>query len=87
VSGTAADVLDQARDAAGGLDVRIGGGAATIRQFLAAGLVDHLHLAVVPVVLGSGERLLEGGPHVLDGYACTRVAASDAVAHLVFERS
>jgi len=52
--------LRQAREAAGGLDVRLGGGAATIRQFLRARLVDELHLAVAPVLLGHGEALWEG---------------------------
>lgn len=52
--------LDQAKQAANGLDVRLGGGVNTIRQFLSAGLIDELHLAIVPVLLGSGEHLLGG---------------------------
>src|SRR3981189_2418104 len=57
--------LDRAFEAAGGRDVRLGGGAATIQQYLRARLVDEMHLAIVPVLLGRGERLfdnLEGGP-------------------------
>jgi dihydrofolate reductase len=52
--------LDQARQAAGDQDVLVAGGASAIRQYLAAGLVDELHLHLAPVVLGDGERLLEG---------------------------
>src|SRR5262249_42585743 len=52
-----AEALEAAREAAGGLDVRIGGGPSTIRQFLAADLIDYLHVAMVPIVLGRGERL------------------------------
>ena len=52
--------LRQAEEAAGGRDVRIGGGASTIRQYLAAGLVDEFELHVVPILLGGGERLLDG---------------------------
>lgn len=62
--------LAQAREAAGGGDVRLGGGAATIQQYLRADLIDELHLVIVPILLGSGERLfyhLDGGPA---GYEC-----------------
>ena len=52
--------LEQARAAAGGLDIRLGGGVSTVRQYLEAGLVDDLHLAVRPVLLGTGEHLLHG---------------------------
>src|SRR3954449_4958508 len=60
VTGGIEDALAQARAAAGGLDVRIGGGGSTVRQYLRAGLIDELHLAVSPVLLGSGEHLLSG---------------------------
>src|SRR6266568_587947 len=56
--------LDRAVAAAGGADVRLGGGAATIRQYLRAGLLDELHVAIVPVLLGGGERLFEEGAAV-----------------------
>lgn len=52
--------LERAREAAGGLDVRVGGGAATIRQYLQAGLIDELHVAIAPIVLGRGETLFAG---------------------------
>ena len=55
-----AEALDAARRAAGGLDIRIGGGPTTIREFLAADLIDHLHIVVVPIVLGRGEPLWDG---------------------------
>jgi dihydrofolate reductase len=78
--------LDMATASAGGQDIRIGGGAATVRSFLDAGVIDHLHLAVAPVVLGSGERMFDGTPDQLDGYDRADVTASDHVAHVVFTR-
>ncbi|HEV2890312.1 MAG TPA: dihydrofolate reductase family protein [Frankiaceae bacterium] len=79
------DALRQAYDAAGGLDVRLGGGADTVRQYLRAGLVDELHVAIVPILLGAEERLFEdvGGP---DGYECVEHVASAGVTHVVFAR-
>jgi dihydrofolate reductase len=71
--------LDRAFAAAGGRDVRVGGGAATIRQYLRAGLVDEMHIAVVPVLLGGGERLLEDDLH--ETYETTEFTATDGVAH------
>jgi dihydrofolate reductase len=79
--------LSLAFEAAGGADVRLGGGASTVQQYLAAGLVDELHVAIVPILLGSGERLfdhLDGGP---DGYECTEFVSSPAVTHVRFTRS
>ena len=79
--------LQRAFQAADGQDVRLGGGAATIQQYLRAGLVDELHLAIVPILLGSGERLfdnLDGGP---DGLACVEFVGSPSVAHVRLARS
>jgi dihydrofolate reductase len=79
--------LERAFDAAGGADVRIGGGAATIQQYLRAGLVDELHLVVVPVLLGGGERLfdrLDGGPV---GYDRVELVGSTSVAHVRCRRT
>ena len=75
--------LEQAVEAAGGKDVRIGGGASTIQQYLAAGLIDDLHVAIVPILLGSGERLFDhlDGPA---GYECVEFVSSPSVAHLRF---
>jgi dihydrofolate reductase len=77
---------EQALAAAGGLDVRVGGGAATLQEFLAARLLDEVHVAIVPVLLGAGERLfdhLDGGP---SGYACVEHACSAAVTHVRFAK-
>jgi dihydrofolate reductase len=78
--------LEQARAAAAGRDVRVGGGVSTIRQYLQAGLIDELHLAVRPVLLGSGEHLL----HDLDlralGYECTPSVAGERATHLFLRR-
>ena len=78
--------LEQAFDAAGGLDVRLGGGVATVQQYLRAGLVDELHVPIVPVLLGDGERLFDD-PTVLDGYECVEIVSSPAVAHLHFAKA
>lgn len=78
--------LKRAREAAGGLDVRIGGGPGTIRQYLQAGLVDELHLAVSPVILGSGENLLAGIDLLKLGYKCTEHVASPLAMHVVLKK-
>jgi dihydrofolate reductase len=73
--------LERAFDAADGQDVRLGGGVATIQQYMRAGLLDELHVAIVPVLLGSGERLfdkLDGGEQ---GYECVEFVGSSEVAH------
>ena len=74
--------LAQAFDAAGGEDVRLGGGAATVRQYLRAGLVDEMHVAVVPVLLRGGERLLED----VAGYDVVQYVPSATVAHVRLAR-
>jgi dihydrofolate reductase len=78
--------LEQARAAAGGKDVRIGGGVATIRQYLQAGLIDEMHLAVAPAVLGEGEALFAGIDLVKLGYKCTERAPTDLAMHVVLTR-
>ena len=77
--------LEQARDAAGDLDVTIGGGALTIREYLAADLIDEMHLAVVPLLLGKGERLFEG-IDLADRFEFEPVQSSPAVAHFILHR-
>jgi dihydrofolate reductase len=77
-------VLERAFDAAGGADVRLGGGAATVQQYLRTGLVDDLHVAIVPILLGGGERLLDNLDGAPDGYECVEFAPSPAVAHVRF---
>jgi dihydrofolate reductase len=81
------EVLRLAASAAGGEDVALGGGAATIRQFLGAGLVDELHMVIVPVLLGDGERLFEPGLGGLAGYSCPELTCSAGVAHAVITRA
>ena len=71
--------LARAYEAAGGRDVRLGGGVATIQQYLRAGLVDELHVAQVPVLLGAGERLFDGD--AAEAYEVVDYVPSDAVAH------
>ena len=79
--------LRQAKEAAGGRDVRLGGGVATIRQYLSAGLVDELHLVVSPVLLGAGEHLLNGLDLRAMGYECAEhFAGARAAAHVVLRR-
>ena len=70
VTGGIHEALDQARQAAGGMDVRIGGGPDTIQQYLRAGLIDELHVAISPILLGGGERLFEGVDMRALGYEC-----------------
>jgi dihydrofolate reductase len=79
--------LERARSAAGGKDVRIGGGAATIRQYLRARLVDEMHVAVAPILLGSGESLLADLDLAALGYRCTEHMASDKATHYVIARA
>src|SRR5690349_4495836 len=79
--------LAQAKEAAGDRDVRVGGGASTIRQFLEARLLDELHLVIAPALLGQGEPLFAGIDLRALGYACVaRTPAENAVAHVVLRR-
>ncbi|WP_432172382.1 dihydrofolate reductase family protein [Streptomyces sp. Tue6028] len=79
-------VLARAFEAAAGKDVRIGGGAATVQQYLRARLIDELHLAVFPKLLGSGERLLDNLGDGVDGYRVSELVSSPAVTHAVLVR-
>jgi dihydrofolate reductase len=78
--------LQRAREAAGGQDVRLGGGVATIRQYLSAGLVDEMHLAVAPILLGSGEHLLGGLDAIKLGYRVSEHVPTPNVTHVVMEK-
>jgi dihydrofolate reductase len=78
--------LERARDAAGDKDIRIGGGVATIRQYLSGGLIDELHLAVSPVLLGAGEHLLAGIDAPRLGYHCAEHVATPNATHVVLRR-
>jgi dihydrofolate reductase len=78
--------LKRATEAANGKDIRLGGGVATIRQYLAAGLIDEMHLAISPVLLGSGEHLLGGIDAVKLGYQCTEHVATAGATHVVLTK-
>ena len=79
--------LERARAAAGERDVRIGGGAATIRQYLAAGLIDEMHFAIAPVLLGQGEPLFAGLDLPALGYEVSEHVPGEAATHVVITRS
>jgi dihydrofolate reductase len=82
-----AEALKTAREAAGGLDVRIGGGATVIREFLAAGLIDHMNVVVVPILLGRGVRLWDGLEGLEEKYAIESVSSPTGVVHVTFTRA
>jgi dihydrofolate reductase len=86
VTGGIHEALDRARDAANGMDVRIGGGPNTIQQYLRTGLIDELHVAISPVLLGGGERLFEGIDVRALGYECVQFVASEKATHVVLRR-
>src|SRR5689334_10256180 len=87
VDASPAEALATARDAAGGQDVRIGGGVTTIREFLAAGLIDHMHIVVVPIVLGRGVRLWDGLEGIEKGYKVEATSSPSGVTHVTFTRA
>ncbi|RKS93287.1 RibD domain-containing protein [Microbacterium sp. AG790] len=86
IDASAEDALAQARAVAAGGDIRIGGGGATARSFLDAGLVDDLHVAVVPIILGRGIRLWDDLRGLENGYEVRAEAAESGVTHLTFRR-
>jgi dihydrofolate reductase len=79
--------LQRARDAAGGKDVRLGGGVATIKQYLRAGLIDEMHIAIAPALLGSGESLFAGLDLVRLGFKRTDHVATAAATHMVLSKA
>jgi len=87
VTGGIDEALMRAKDAAGAKDVRIGGGAATIRQYVQAGYVDEMHLVFSPVLLGSGEPLLAGLDLLALGYRVVEHAMSNSAMHVRLERA
>jgi dihydrofolate reductase len=80
------EALATAREAAGGQDVRIGGGVRTIRAFLEARLIDHMHIAVVPILLGRGERLWDGMEGLERDYEIESITSHSGVTHVLFTR-
>ncbi len=87
VSGGVREALALAREAAGGKDIRIGGGANTIQQFLREGLIDEMHIAIVPVILGAGECLFEGVNLRELGYRCKQQIGTELATHFFISRA
>ena len=87
VDASPAEALETARDAADGQDVRIGGGATVIRDFVAAGLVDHMHIVVVAILLGRGVRLWDGLEGFEQDYEIESASAPSGVTHVTFTRA
>lgn len=83
--GTAA-ALERAREAAQGKDVRLGGGVNVIQQYLRQRLIDEMHIAMAPVLLGAGERLFDGVDLPALGYACTKHVATSQATHIILSR-
>ncbi|HTX29166.1 MAG TPA: dihydrofolate reductase family protein [Streptosporangiaceae bacterium] len=86
IDASPAEALAIAREAAGGLDIRMGGGPSTLRQFLAADLIDLMHVAVAPVILGRGERLWDGLEGLEGRFDVESVSSPSGVTHLTFAR-
>jgi dihydrofolate reductase len=86
LSVTPAEALERAREAACGRDVRIGGGTGVAREFLRAGLVDHLHVSIAPVVLGRGGRLWDDVRMLESDYTVTSEIAESGTVHVTFRR-
>ena len=87
IDGSPAEALETAREAAGGQDVRIGGGPTVVRDFLAARLVDHMHVVVVPILLGRGVNLWTGLEGLDKDYDLETVSSPSGVTHLMFTRA
>ena len=86
VTGGIREALDKAKAAANGKDIRVGGGVSTVRQYLEAKLIDELHLAVSPILLGAGEHLLAGLDLPALGYEQAEYVATPAAAHYVLQK-
>ncbi len=86
ITGGIHEALEQAREAAGDLDVKIGGGVSTVRQYLEAGLIDELHFALSPVLLGRGEAMFAGLDLSALSYRVTGSTPSELATHIVIER-
>jgi dihydrofolate reductase len=86
VTGGIRDALDQAKAAAGDKDIKIGGGVSTVRQYLEAGLIDQMHFAIAPVVLGQGEAIFAGLDLPALGFKVTEHVATELATHVVLAR-
>lgn len=87
IDASPADALEAARRAAGDQDVRIGGGPTMVRDFVRAGLVDHMHIVVVPILLGRGVRVWDGLEGLENGYDVETVSSPSGVTHVTFSRA
>jgi len=86
INASPAEAVAAARQAAGGQDIRLGGGPTMIREFLKAGLVDHMHIVVVPILLGRGVRLWDGLEGLEKNYTIESIASPSGVTHMTFTR-
>lgn len=86
VTGGIHEALERAREAANGKDVRVGGGASVVRQYLGAGLIDEMHYVISPVLLGRGEGLFDGLDLRALGYACVQFTGTEKATHVVLRR-
>ncbi len=86
VTGGIHEALERAKEAAGGKDIRIGGGVSTIRQYLEAGMIDEMHLAISPIFLGRGEALFAGIDLAAAGFQRTEHAATEHAMHVVLSK-
>ncbi|HEX3245171.1 MAG TPA: dihydrofolate reductase family protein, partial [Chloroflexota bacterium] len=82
-----AEALEMAREAAGGQDVRIGGGPTVLRDFLAVGLIDHMHIVLVPILLGRGVRLWDELEGLEKDYQVETISSPSGVTHVTFTRA
>jgi dihydrofolate reductase len=87
IDASPAEALETAREAADGQDVRLGGGPTMIRDFLAARLVDHMHIVVVPILLGRGVRLWDGLEGLENDYEIEATSSPSGVTHVTFARA
>lgn len=87
IEASPAQALAKARDASAGQDLRLGGGPSMIRDFLAAGLVDHMHVVVVPILLGHGVRLWDGLEKLEEGFDVEAISSPSGVTHVTFSRA
>lgn len=86
IDASPAEALTVARQAAGDLDVRIGGGPSTVREFLAENLIDYMHIVIVPIILGRGERLWDGLENLEQRFDVESVSSPSGVTHATFTR-
>jgi len=87
INASPAEAVEAARKAAGGQDIRLGGGPTMIREFLKAGLVDHMHIVVVPILLGRGVRLWDGLEGLEKKFQIESIASPSGVTHMTFTRA